>query len=76
MQLSEVKHVKQVIGETNANARLKEGWTLLAVVPATLSANGASSALYVLGKAESGEKKEDQLVGLTATDLARANSGL
>lgn len=52
MQLSEVKQVKQVVGETNANARLREGWTLLAVVPATLNGDGASSALYVLGKAE------------------------
>ncbi|MBI6669645.1 hypothetical protein B1F77_16215 [Pseudomonas syringae] len=48
MQLSEVKQVKQVIGES-ANARLKDGWTLLAVVSASLN-NGSASAMYVLGK--------------------------
>ncbi|QHF00790.1 hypothetical protein LCG56_29395 (plasmid) [Pseudomonas cannabina pv. alisalensis] len=49
MQMSEVKQVKQVIGESNANARLKDGWTLLAVVSASLN-NGSASAMYVLGK--------------------------
>ncbi len=51
MQLSEVKQVKQVLGESNANARLKEGWTLLAVVSASLS-SGSASAMYVLGRVE------------------------
>ncbi|MFN3355317.1 MAG: hypothetical protein ACK418_04765 [Pseudomonas sp.] len=75
MQLSEVKQVKQVVGESNANARLKEGWILLAVVAAHVP-NGTSSAMYVLGKAESGAEQADPLGGLTAADLARANSGL
>lgn len=75
MQLHEVKHVKQVIGETNVNARLKEGWVLLAVVPAVLN-NGGSSAMYVLGKHEAGPVEKDPLDGLTADDLARANRGL
>jgi hypothetical protein len=75
MQLSEVKRVTQVIGESNANARLKDGWTLLAVVSAHVP-NGGSSAMYVLGKSELGSEQADPLGGLTAADLARANSGL
>ncbi len=73
MQLSEVKQVKQVIGESNANARLKDGWTLLAVVSATVTA-GAASVMYVLGKAEPSDDKKDPLAGLTAADIARANN--
>lgn len=50
MQLADVKKVKQVVGESNANAQLKDGWQLLAVVPSTLTGNGQSSVIYVLGK--------------------------
>lgn len=75
MQLSDVKQVSQVVGTSNANEKLKEGWVLLAVVPATLN-NGNSSAMYVLGKTEPAPDKKDPLAGLTAESLARGNQGL
>jgi len=75
MQMHEAKEVIQVVGAGNANVKLAEGWTLLAVVSASLN-NGGSSAMYVLGKAEPGAAKADPLSGLTAAGLTRANAGL
>lgn len=57
MKLNEVVQVTQVIGDTNANARLKDGWKLLAVVSAS-APGGASSAMYVLGKGEAKTVRE------------------
>lgn len=73
MQFSDVKQVKQVIGETNANARLNEGWVLLGVVPATMS-GGVASVIYVFGSNEPAEPKKDATVSAEA--LMRANQGL
>lgn len=69
MQLSEVKQVKQVIGVSNANASLQEGWTLLAVVHATVPASDVSSALYVLGKSEPAEPKKVDIGSMTIEQL-------
>ncbi|WP_411566827.1 hypothetical protein ACLIN3_27340 (plasmid) [Pseudomonas orientalis] len=73
MQMHEAKQVVQVVGAGNANSKLAEGWTLLAVVSADVK-NGGVSAMYVLGRAEPASPQND--VKITAADLARANSGL
>lgn len=75
MQMHEAKEVVQVIGTTNANAKLAEGWTLLAVVSAEIK-NGTASAMYVLGKAEAQKKEAEPLGSVKAEDLMRANKGL
>lgn len=50
MQLSDAKEVVQVAGANNANEKLAEGWTLLAVVPGANN-EGKANVAYVLGKA-------------------------
>lgn len=51
MQMHEVAEVTQVAGAGNANKKIAEGWTLLAVVP---NANnvGVAHVAYVLGRRE------------------------
>ncbi|WP_434625323.1 hypothetical protein J3P84_19665 [Pseudomonas sp. Z1-29] len=49
MQISDAVEVVQVAGPTNANQKLAEGWTLLAVVPGA-NAEGKPHVAYVLGK--------------------------
>lgn len=75
MQMHEAKEVVQVVGSGNANAKLVEGWTLLAVVSADVR-NGGSSAMYVLGRAEPVKKEAAPMGSVTAADLMRANEGL
>ena len=51
MQMHEADEVVQVAGAANANKRLAEGWTLLAVTSAeTESQDGKTAVWYVLGK--------------------------
>jgi len=54
MQFSEVKQVIEVNGSRDANAKLAQGWHLLAVVPGLQpTVQGASlttQVVYVLGK--------------------------
>lgn len=51
MQMSEAGEVVQVVGVGNANTKLQEGWTLLAVVPGQAGgSDGQSTVVYVLGK--------------------------
>lgn len=51
MQISAASEVIQVDSAMTANAKLREGWKLLAVVPGvTLSNSGGSYVIYVLGK--------------------------
>lgn len=52
MQMSDAVEVVQVAGATNANKRLAEGWTLLAVV-SNANAQGTAHVAYVLGKGPS-----------------------
>lgn len=64
MQMSDAVEVVQVAGATNANKKLAEGWTLLAVVPSANNA-GAAHVAYVLGKAKENPKlkvKKEALV--------------
>ncbi|WP_177339397.1 MULTISPECIES: hypothetical protein [unclassified Pseudomonas] len=49
MQLSDAQEVIEVRGATEANERLAEGWTLLAVVPGA-EPNATTYVTYVLGK--------------------------
>lgn len=51
MQMSEAGEVVQVAGETAANQKLAQGWSLLAVVPSANS-TGVAHVAYVLGKAK------------------------
>lgn len=50
MQMSDAVEVVQVAGAGEANKKLAEGWTLLAVVPNANNA-GLAHVAYVLGKA-------------------------
>ena len=50
MQMHQVGEVTQVIGALNANNKLAEGWTLLAVVSGKVVGTENSSVVYVLGK--------------------------
>jgi hypothetical protein len=51
MQMHEVGEVTQVAGAANANTKLTEGWTLLAVTSAGNGGNdGKTFVWYVLGK--------------------------
>ncbi|RZI29458.1 hypothetical protein [Pseudomonas orientalis] len=68
MQMHEAKQVAQVIGALNANAKLAEGWTLLAVVSGEVVKSETPSAVYVLGKAEA-EVKEEDWTRLTVEEL-------
>lgn len=45
MQFSGVKQVKQVVGAGNANILLNEGWVLLGIVPASVTAKGKKNPL-------------------------------
>lgn len=49
MQMSEAGEVVQVAGMTNANEKLAEGWTLLAVV-SNANNEGKAHVAYVLGR--------------------------
>ena len=51
MQMSDAVEVVQVAGAANANVKLNEGWTLLAVVPGATN-EGRAHVAYVLGKAK------------------------
>ena len=52
MQMSDAIEVVQVAGAINANAKLAEGWKLIAVLPGTVQSTGAGVVMYVLGKPE------------------------
>ena len=71
MQMHEAAEVVQVIGAGNANAKLAEGWKLLAVVSAELSRAETPSAMYVLGR-----KAQKKPMNISAAALAKANEGL
>jgi hypothetical protein len=58
MQMSEAAEVVQVAGAAQANKKLDEGWTLLAVVP-NANNTGVAHVAYVLGKSERAPEKED-----------------
>ena len=45
MQLHEATEVIEVLGQVSANELLKDGWTLLAIVP-----SAQSTPWYILGK--------------------------
>lgn len=49
MQMSEVGTVVEARGIDEANKKLADGWTLLAVVPGTIP-DATSHVVYVLGK--------------------------
>lgn len=49
MQMSDAVEVVQVAGASQANKKLAEGWTLLAVVPSANN-SGLAHVAYVLGK--------------------------
>lgn len=49
MQKSDTGEVVQVAGQTQAHARLQEGWMLLAVVP-NQNAQGRAHVAYALSK--------------------------
>lgn len=51
MQMSDAVEVVQVAGAAQANKKLTEGWTLLAVVPSANN-SGLAHVAYVLGKAK------------------------
>lgn len=51
MQMHEAAEVVQVVGDTNANEKLADGWKLLAVLPGLPSgSSNSTSVIYVLGK--------------------------
>lgn len=67
MQISDAVEVIEVHGHVAANEKLTEGWTLLAVIPATNPSHGAGYGVYVLGKPaapiqEEGEYKDGDWV--------------
>lgn len=45
MQLHEATEVIEVMGQSSANEMLKEGWTLLAIIP-----SAQSTPWYILGR--------------------------
>jgi hypothetical protein len=51
MHLSEASHVMEALSTNDANAKLQEGWKLLAVV-VTTHPNGQLHPCYVLGKSD------------------------
>lgn len=60
MQMSDAVEVVQVTGAGNANDKLKEGWTLLAVVPGA-NTEGKPHVAYVLGKAKAKVEQSNPL---------------
>ena len=75
MQMHEAKQVAQVIGAFNANAKLAEGWTLLAVVSGLIAKSETASAVYVFGKSEV-EVTDKDVANMTIEELqARAKAG-
>lgn len=50
MQMHEACEVIQVVGATNANKKLEEGWTLLATHAAAAGEEETTMIWYVLGK--------------------------
>jgi hypothetical protein len=73
MQMSDTVEVVQVAGAQNANAKLGEGWKLLAVVPGTAPASGASIVVYVLGKP--GSKPVAEMSEPEVPDSAQRRAG-
>lgn len=72
MQMHEVQEVVQVAGQLNANAKLAEGWKLLAVTGAgNGSEAGQTFVWYVLGR-----KAQQKPLNISAAALAKANEGL
>lgn len=72
MQMHEAKEVVQVVGAADANAKLAEGWTLLAVTGAGNGSEGGQSFVwYVLGR-----KAQKKPLDISAAALAKANRGL
>lgn len=56
MQITEAVEVSEELSATQANRRLAEGWTLLAVVPGYDHLNAQAVACYALGRpAEKGK---------------------
>lgn len=69
MQMHEAKEVVQVVGADNANAKLAEGWTLMAVTGAGNGSEGGQSFLwYVLGR-----KAKKETPKITAEAIAQAH---
>lgn len=50
MQMHEANEVIQVVGATNANKRIEEGWKLLATHAAAAGEEDTTMIWYVLGK--------------------------
>lgn len=61
MQISDAVEVFEVRSQSEANAKLKEGWSLLAVLPGATGGNGSTYVIYVLGKPKT---KADPMEGL------------
>lgn len=57
MQMCDAAEVVQVAGAGEANKKLAEGWTLLAVVPSANN-SGLAHVAYVLGKPAAKTKSE------------------
>ncbi|MNN95502.1 hypothetical protein D3C81_2143190 [compost metagenome] len=66
MQMHEVDEVCQVAGANNANTKLAEGWTLLAVTSADNS-ESRSMVFYVLGR--KAQKARPTTQGAVQTDV-------
>lgn len=59
MQLSEARRVIEALSANDANHKISEGWTLLAVV-STTHPNGELHPCYVLGKSSNDHDKQSQ----------------
>lgn len=60
MQISDAVEVLEVRTQKEANTKLKEGWSLLAVIPGATGGTGSTYVIYVLGKPKS---KADSMEG-------------
>lgn len=50
MQISDAVEVLEVRSQSEANAKLKQGWGLLAALPGATGGNSSTYVIYVLGK--------------------------
>lgn len=60
MQISDTVEVLEVRSQSEANTKLKEGWSLLAVLPGATGGNGSTYVIYVLGKPHEKSKRDFQ----------------
>jgi hypothetical protein len=67
MQLHEAFQVMEALSPNEANRKIREGWTILAVV-ATTHPSGEIHPCYVMGKAEQAFKTNEQADQITASD--------